>query len=112
VVFADGAGLPDLDDAEADALHKLFGPRAVPVTAPKALTGRLSSGAGALDAATALLALRAGLIPATAGSAGRGFTDRIDLVTTPRKASLRTALVLARGTGGFNAALLITATER
>jgi minimal PKS chain-length factor (CLF/KS beta) len=112
VVFADGAGLPDLDDAEADALHKLFGPRAVPVTAPKAMTGRLSSGAGALDAATALLALRAGVIPATAGSAGRGFTDRIDLVTTPRKASLRTALVLARGTGGFNAALLITATER
>ncbi|MFJ6676581.1 beta-ketoacyl synthase N-terminal-like domain-containing protein [Actinosynnema sp. NPDC091369] len=40
VVFADAAGVPELDRVEADAITAVFGPRGVPVTAPKRLTGR------------------------------------------------------------------------
>ncbi|WP_372341233.1 ketosynthase chain-length factor [Streptomyces sp. CC224E] len=107
VVFADAAGLPEPDRDEADALVEIFGPRGVPVTVPKVLTGRLNSGAAPLDVATALLAIRDGIIPATphvALSDGYG----IDLVTgRGRTADIRTALVIARGHGGFNSAVVV-----
>ncbi|RKT55617.1 ketosynthase chain-length factor [Saccharothrix australiensis] len=107
VVFADAAGTPELDRAEAEAIGSLFGPRGVPVTAPKALTGRLYSGAASLDVATALMALREGVIPPTAvPGAEPGLA--LDLVTgRPRPLRGDAALVLARGHGGFNAAVVL-----
>ncbi|WP_101258071.1 ketosynthase chain-length factor [Streptomyces barkulensis] len=107
VVFADAAGTPELDRAEAKVLEEIFGARGVPVTAPKSMTGRLLAGGAALDVATALLALRDGVIPPTAGVAEADPDHRIDLVTGARETDLRTALVLARGHGGFNAALVL-----
>ncbi|MEU7291880.1 ketosynthase chain-length factor [Streptomyces exfoliatus] len=108
VVFADAAAVPELDETEAAALRDLFGVRGVPVTAPKTMTGRLNSGAGPLDVATALLSLRDQVIPPTVhveADPGHG----LDLVTgRPRETSLRTVLVLARGYGGFNSALVVT----
>ncbi|WP_335972519.1 ketosynthase chain-length factor [Streptomyces sp. CA2R106] len=111
VVFADAAGLPALDRVEADALAAVFGPSAVPVTAPKTATGRLGSGAAPLDLAGALLALRHGVIPPTVHvTPDPGY--RIDLVTgAAREAALRTALVVARGYGGFNSAVVVRAAD-
>ncbi|MEU6721758.1 ketosynthase chain-length factor [Nonomuraea sp. NPDC046802] len=108
VVFADAAGVPELDRQEAEAINDVFGPTAVPVTAPKTMTGRLYAGGAALDLATALLALRDQVIPPTVGitSPVEGFG--LDLVRdTPRQAPLRAALVLARGYGGFNSAIVV-----
>ncbi|WUH24091.1 ketosynthase chain-length factor [Streptomyces sp. NBC_00448] len=111
VVFADAAGLPALDRVEADALAAVFGPGGVPVTAPKTATGRLGSGAAPLDLATALLALRHGVIPPTV-HVRPDPAYRIDLVTgAAREVPLRTALVLARGYGGFNSAVVVRAAE-
>jgi act minimal PKS chain-length factor (CLF/KS beta) len=108
VVFADAAGLPADDLAEAVAISTVFGPRAVPVTAPKTLTGRLYGGGAALDVATALLALRNGVIPPTAGPIRPAPDYEIDLVLgQPRDGAPRTAVVLARGYQGFNAALVL-----
>jgi minimal PKS chain-length factor (CLF/KS beta) len=110
VVFADSAGSLDLDLAEAAAIEELFGPAEVPVTAPKALTGRLYSGGGPLDVATALLAMREEVIPATAHTAEVPSNYRIDLVRgAPRSASLSAALVLARGRCGYNSAVVVRA---
>ncbi len=109
VVFADAAGSPADDLAEARAITEVFGPRGVPVTAPKTLTGRLYSGGAALDIATALLAIRDGVVPHTVGPSALapGCCD-IDLVLgQPRERSLRTALVVSRGHGGFAAALVL-----
>ncbi|MFL6130659.1 MAG: beta-ketoacyl synthase N-terminal-like domain-containing protein [Mycobacteriales bacterium] len=109
VVFADAAGLPELDRVEAAALTEVFGPRGVPVTVPKTMTGRLLSGAGALDVATALLSMDEGLIPPTV-NVEPAADYQLDLVVgQPRAAQLCTSLVLARGYGGFNSALLIRA---
>jgi act minimal PKS chain-length factor (CLF/KS beta) len=109
VVFADAAGVPELDLAEAAALRKVFGPGAVPVTAPKTMTGRLNAGGAALDVASALLAIRDGVIPPTTGVTELAPGCDIDLVRDePRAASIGTALVVARGYGGFNAATVIT----
>ncbi|MFF5212014.1 ketosynthase chain-length factor [Streptosporangium sp. NPDC000396] len=109
VVFADAMGTPQADRAEAEALARLFGPRGVPVTAPKTMTGRLYAGGGALDVATALLSLRDGVIPPTVGVTDLDEAHRLDLVRDrPRETAPRTALVVARGFGGFNAALVLT----
>lgn len=111
VVFADAAAVPELDRTEAEAITKVFGVRGVPVTAPKTTTGRLYSGAAPLDLAAALLSIRDGVIPPTTGSVPSAAYD-IDLVTgAPRPARLRGALVLARGHGGFNSALVVRAAD-
>ena len=109
VVFADAAGLPDLDRAEAEAINGVFGPGGVPVTAPKTMTGRLCSGGAALDLAAALLALRDGVIPPTVNVPRPAPGYGIDLVVEPRPAPLGVAVVLARGHGGFNAAMVVRA---
>ncbi len=109
VVFADAAAVPELDRTESEALSAVFGERGVPVTVPKTMTGRLYSGAAPLDLAAAFLSLRDGVIPpsiAVEPSARHG----LDLVVgEERPARLRSALVLARGHGGFNSALVVSA---
>ncbi|MEH0424350.1 ketosynthase chain-length factor [Streptomyces sp. B21-083] len=109
VVFADAAAVPELDRSEAEAITAVFGARGVPVTAPKTMTGRLYSGAAPLDLATALFSIKDGLIPPTTHVVPRPDYE-LDLVTgTPRPVPVRTALVLARGYGGFNSAVLVRA---
>jgi minimal PKS chain-length factor (CLF/KS beta) len=109
VVFADAVGTPELDRAEARCLAEVFGPHGVPVTAPKAQYGRLYAGGAPLDVVTALLAFRAQVIPPTGGNVAADPEHRIDLVGDAREAILRTALVVARGFGGFNSAVVIRA---
>jgi act minimal PKS chain-length factor (CLF/KS beta) len=110
VVFADAAGVPELDRMEADAIRSIFGCRGVPVTAPKTMTGRLNAGGAALDLATALMAMRDGVIPPTIGVTELAPGCDIDLVTgVPREARIGAALVAARGYGGFNAAVVLAA---
>ncbi|WP_131766949.1 ketosynthase chain-length factor [Candidatus Protofrankia californiensis] len=107
VVFADAAGVPELDRVETEALAEVFGPRAVPVTAPKTRTGRLLAGGPPVDVAAALLALRDQVIPPTV-HVRPSHELPLDLVLDePREVRLRTALVLARGYGGFNSALVV-----
>lgn len=107
VVFADAAAIPQLDAIEAEVITKVFGPHGVPVTAPKTGTGRLYSGAAPLDLAAAFLSIRDGVIPPTIGSSASARHE-LDLVTgAPRPATVRRALVLARGQGGFNSAMVV-----
>ncbi|GAA3873971.1 MULTISPECIES: ketosynthase chain-length factor [Streptomyces] len=111
VVFADGAAILELDRIEAEAINGVFGERAVPVTVPKTMTGRLYSGGAPLDLAAAFLAMRDGVIPPSIGitpSPGHA----LDLVVGhERTAPVRSALVIARGHGGFNSATVVRAVE-
>nr|WP_221472928.1 ketosynthase chain-length factor [Amycolatopsis umgeniensis] len=112
VVFADAAGVAALDRAEADAIRAVFGPRGVAVTAPKTMTGRLGGGAGALDVVTALLSIKDGMIPPTINVSPSEDHEMDLVVGAPRKAALRTAVVLARGHHGFNSAVVVRADGR
>jgi act minimal PKS chain-length factor (CLF/KS beta) len=108
VVFADAAGVPELDAVEVAAISEVFGPNGVPVTAPKTMTGRLYSGGAALDVATALLSMRDGVVPPTTGTGAAAPGYDIDLVIgAPRDMPVRAALVVARGYGGFNSVLAL-----
>jgi act minimal PKS chain-length factor (CLF/KS beta) len=108
VVFADAAGVPELDAAEATAINAVFGPNGVPVTVPKTMTGRLLSGAGSLDVATALLAIREQVIPPSINIVPAPAYGLDLVVGEPRETTVRAALVLARGYGGFNSAMVVT----
>jgi act minimal PKS chain-length factor (CLF/KS beta) len=107
LVIADAAAVVEQDRIEADAIAAVFGPGAVPVTAPKTMTGRLYSGGGPLDLVTTLLAIRDGLIPPTTNvTPDPGYP--IDLVVGGARArTVRAALVVARGHGGFNSAVVV-----
>jgi act minimal PKS chain-length factor (CLF/KS beta) len=111
VVFADGAAVPELDRIEAEALNAVFGRGKVPVTVPKTTTGALYSAAGALDLATVLLAMEEGLIPPTMNTEPSEEYGLDLVVGHPRTTEVRTALVLARGQGGFNSALVVRSAD-
>ena len=108
-MFADAAGIPEWDLLEAKALKEALGDSAskVPVTAPKSMSAAYAGGA-ALDVAAALLAMRDGVIPPTINLEQPAEGCELDFVTgSPRKAELATVLVVARGYGGFNSALVL-----
>ncbi|TKA11220.1 beta-ketoacyl synthase N-terminal-like domain-containing protein [Actinacidiphila oryziradicis] len=115
VIFADAAADPAADAIEANAVRAVFGDRAgeVLVTAPKTMVGRLYSGGPSLDVAWAALALAHGVVPQTVnldpGSADYGLNFVIEPV---RPARLRTALIVARGVGGFNSAVVLGGPRR
>jgi minimal PKS chain-length factor (CLF/KS beta) len=107
-VIADGAGTVHGDRLEAQALRAALGEHAarVAVTVPKSMVGRLYAGGAALDAAAAALALRDGSLPPTI-NVEEPADSGLDLVRKRRRTPLDTVLVLARGHGGFNAALVL-----
>jgi 3-oxoacyl-(acyl-carrier-protein) synthase len=110
VVFADGAGTPEADAIEAAAIKEVFGKRGteVPVTVPKTMVGRLYAGGASLDAATALLSMRDGVIPPTINLDEPAEGCDLNFVTgSAQKADVGTALIAARGYGGFNSALVL-----
>jgi act minimal PKS chain-length factor (CLF/KS beta) len=108
VVFADGSGTPGDDRIEAETIAAVFGPGAVPVTVPKTMTGRMNSGGASADLACALLSLRDGIIPPTINVSTISAGYEIDLVIgEPRPWKPGTALVVARGAGGFNSAMVL-----
>ena len=71
------------------------------------MVGRLYAGGAALDVAGALLAIRDRRLPPTINLDNPNGAG-LDLVTgAPREADLRSVLVIARGYGGFNSALVV-----
>jgi minimal PKS chain-length factor (CLF/KS beta) len=105
VVFADAAGVPEADRAEAEAIKEVFGGREVPVTAPKTTTGRLYGGGAPLDVAAAVFAMRDGVIPPTINVDSPA--DGLNLITSVTDGEIGTVLVNARGFGGFNSSLVL-----
>lgn len=107
VFFADASAVPAEDRAEAAALRSVFGARQVPVSSPKPRIGRLGQGGSALDVATALLSMDQDVIPAFGEVPNPHALDQLDLVESQRPGPLTTAVVGARGFGGFNSTLVL-----
>jgi minimal PKS chain-length factor (CLF/KS beta) len=110
LVIADAAGDPEADAIELAALKRVFGARRSPVlvTSPKPMVGRLYSGAAALDVATALLVMRDHFVPPLVNLREQPDGGCLDFVLRQgRTALVETVLVVARGYGGFNSALVL-----
>lgn len=108
VTFPDALGVPAYDRSEAEALREVFGtdgPAAV--TTHKPLLGRLYQGGSAIDAATALLAMEHGLLPASAGPEEPAEGCDLAFVREERAVEVNSALIGARGFDGYNSALAL-----
>jgi 3-oxoacyl-[acyl-carrier-protein] synthase II len=105
-VNAHGTSTPQNDSAEAAALAKVFGEKAVPVTSIKGVTGHLIGAAGAVEAVAALLAATRGLVPPPAHPEKCDLP--VDVVAgTPRTIDPAPALSTSFAFGGHNAALIV-----
>ena len=108
-INAHGTSTPKNDQAEAEAIAKMFGAPGPAVTSTKGVTGHALGGAGAIEAAAVLLSIRHRLIPPTAGY---GEPDpempTIDIVTGEgRSWEPGPSLSNSFGFGGHNGTLVI-----
>ena len=107
-----GTSTPLNDAAEARALRTVLGDGLdeVPLTSTKGVLGHLLGATGAVEAILALLALREGVIPPTAGTTTVDPSCDVDVVTgTARPLPDRpAALSNSFGFGGQNATLVLT----
>jgi 3-oxoacyl-[acyl-carrier-protein] synthase II len=106
-VNAHGTSTPLNDAAEAEAIRKVFGGSAPPVTSTKGVTGHLVGAAGATEAVACLLAMRDGSVPPTANLEQIGDEIQLDIVSgSPRAVPAAPALSNSFGFGGHNATLI------
>jgi 3-oxoacyl-[acyl-carrier-protein] synthase-1 len=109
MIVAHGNGTPASDASEAAAILDVFGTSVPPVTAFKWSIGHLIAAAGAIETVLALEALRRRVVP------GIPVLDRVDPAFASLPVSRETrapqgdlALVLSRGFGGTDAALVVS----
>jgi 3-oxoacyl-[acyl-carrier-protein] synthase-1 len=110
MIVAHGSGTRQSDASEAAAIHQAFGATIPPVTAFKWASGHPLAASGTLDAVLALVALRRGVVP---GVATLRQLDpdlgALPVSAGPQAPRSDVALVLNRGFGGSNSALLFRA---
>lgn len=100
------------DPAETAAIKRALGDHAyrVPASATKSMTGHLTGGAGALEAAICVQALRTSVIPPTINLDTPDPTCDLDYVPNQaRQADLDIVLSNSIGFGGHNATLVLKA---
>lgn len=107
-VNAHGTSTPIGDTLEAHAIRNFFGEHKVAVSSTKSMTGHLLGGAGGLEAAITVLALRDQILPPTINLENPDpDTVGMDLVPNQaRKAEIEYAMSNSFGFGGTNGALL------
>jgi 3-oxoacyl-[acyl-carrier-protein] synthase II len=102
------------DICETRAIKQIFGEHAykVPISATKSMTGHLLGGAGGIEMAACVLAIRDSVIPPTINL--ENPDEECDLDYTPnvaRERKVRVALNNSFGFGGHNATLVASAFE-
>ena len=86
----------------------MFGTRAVPVSATKALHGHLIGAGGALELVATVQALRRQTLPPSAHVRTSQLSEQVDLVTgEARSAKIRAAMSNSFAFGGSNVSLIV-----
>jgi 3-oxoacyl-[acyl-carrier-protein] synthase II len=100
----------DLNDlAEAQAIRKVFGDDAPPVTSNKGVLGHMIAGAGAAEAVASMLSIRDGVVPPTANFENLGDDIALDVVAgSVREIGPQPVISNSFGFGGHNASLVLT----
>ena len=113
-ICADGAGTILSDLSETRGIKQAFNGYAkkIPVSAPKSVFGNMLGASGAMDVITTVLAMEHGIIPPTINYLEPD--PECDLDYCPNKAQakkIKNALVISRGRGGINCALILQKEE-
>jgi nodulation protein E len=114
-INAHGTGTPGNDPAETRAIREVFGAAAgrIPVSSTKSMHGHALGAAGAIEAVTTILAMRAGLLPPTANFTEADPACDLDYIpNTARAASVGAALSNSFAFGGLNAVIAFRAWPR
>lgn len=107
-INAHGTSTPKNDQAEAEAVAKVFGQPGPLLTSTKGVTGHALGGAGAIEAVAVLLAMRHRVVPPTAGfEEPDPEMPAINLVTAPTDWEPGPSLSNSFGFGGHNGTLVI-----
>jgi 3-oxoacyl-[acyl-carrier-protein] synthase-1 len=112
MIVAHGNGTRASDASEVLAIRRVFGQQPPPVTGFKWAFGHLIAASGTIDVVLALRALQAGVVPgiATLNSLDPEMAS-FPASSKPQTPKGNVALVLCRGFGGMNAAMLIQAND-
>ena len=100
LVFGEGCGSATADRIEAEAISRVL--PGVPVTVPKAALGHMYGASTATDVAFALLAMRDGVLPPTAGTQVDGPGRYAPVTVTAVERTIGTAVVVSRSREGTN----------
>ena len=110
-INAHGTSTPMNDSAEAEAIRKVFGDDAPPVTGSKGVLGHMVGAAGAAEAVIGLRSMADGVVPATANTEHLGDDIGLDVVIgTEREIGAKPVISNSFGFGGHNASLVLTLT--
>jgi 3-oxoacyl-[acyl-carrier-protein] synthase II len=108
-INAHGTSTPLNDKAEADAITKVFGASAPPVTSTKGITGHGLGASGAIEAVAVVLSIQHALIPPTSGYEQPDPDIHLDVVApTARPWDPAPVLSNSFGFGGHNGCLVIS----
>lgn len=108
MIVCHGNSTKTSDLSEGVAIRKVFGARTPPITCFKWAFGHLLSASGSIDTVLALTALERGIVPGIASlkTVDPALQD-LPIATTATQPVADTALILSRGFGGQNTALII-----
>lgn len=109
-ICADGAATVLGDITETKAIKQVFNSKAkkIPVSAPKSMFGNLLGASGVLDVATTLLAMENNTVPPTINYSTPDPECDLDYCpNTAQAKEIKNALVINRGRGGINAAIVL-----
>lgn len=99
---------------ETEAIKAAFGDHAyrLPISSTKSMTGHLLGGAGALEAAITICALREGVVPPTINQASPDPDCDLDYIpNVARNVQAQHAMTNSMGFGGHNVSLILSRPE-
>jgi 3-oxoacyl-[acyl-carrier-protein] synthase II len=103
-----GTSTPLNDASEAEAIVKVFGDAAPPVTSTKGVIGHLVGAAGAVEAVASFLALQDGVVPPTANHERTDPEINLDVVAGSPRERQGPVVSNSFGFGGHNATLVLS----
>jgi 3-oxoacyl-(acyl-carrier-protein) synthase len=108
-ISLDGLAVDIWDNSEIAALKIIFGNklRDIPVSCPKSMFGNLLGASGALDMIIAILAMEHNLVPPTI-NLDEPVLNGINYVSrTAKEYAIKKSLIVSRGRGGINSAVVV-----
>lgn len=113
MIVCHGNGTITSDISEGAAIRRIFGNQVPPITCFKWAFGHTIAASGSIDTVLALLALQRGIVPAIfpLETIDRSLQD-LPIAQFPMEPITNTALIISRGFGGQNTALIIRANRR
>lgn len=112
-ISLDGLAVDLWDRSEVEAIKTVFGEKAkdIPVSCPKAMFGNLLGASGAVDLITTIVAMEHNLIPPTLNLEEPDPNGLSYVIHAAKPKEIKKAVVISRGRGGINSALVVEKKE-